>query len=257
MADTQDNKLIKKKRIVALCSLAVVLCVVAFLTYFLAVRFSRIASSGVEFRDFINSYGTFGIFIAVALQVIQVFVALIPGEIIEVGMGYAYGWLGGTLVCLGGVALGSALIFSLVKKFGIRFVELFVSVEKINDLKFIKDEHRLHQLIFALFFIPGTPKDLLTYFIGLTKMTLSEFLTITMFARIPTIVSSTVGGNLIEGGHYIKAVVLFAVTALISFAGIKLYDIIVKKIKAKAENGKKAIKRAIHNRKDKRNKLKD
>ncbi len=250
MANEDDKKLIKRKRAVALCSFAALLCVIAFLTYFLAVRFSKIAASGVEFREFIQGYGAFGIFIAVFLQIIQVLVALIPGEIIEVGMGYAYGWLGGTMVCLVGVALGSALIFLLVKKFGIKFIELFVSVNKINELRFINNERKLHRLTFILFLIPGTPKDLLTYFIGLTRMTLSEFLTITLFARIPSVVSSTIGGNLIEGGHYIKAVVLFVVTAIISFIGIKVHDIIIKKIKTRAEKGKLAIKKAINNRKN-------
>ena len=88
---------------------------IAFLTYFLAVRFMKIASSDVEFRDFIQSYGAFGIFVAIGLQVIQVFIALIPGEVVEIGLGFAYGWFGGTLVCLIGVGIGSALIFLLVK----------------------------------------------------------------------------------------------------------------------------------------------
>jgi uncharacterized membrane protein YdjX (TVP38/TMEM64 family) len=110
-----------------------------------------------------------------------------------------------------------------------------MSSDKINDLKIINSEKRLHTLTFFLYFIPGTPKDLLTYFFGLTRMTLKEFLAITIFARIPTVVSSTFGGNLISSGHYIKAVVLFVVVAFLSLLGLNLYRGMMKKLKKKYE----------------------
>ena len=229
-----EKTLLKRKRIFALISFAVLLCVISFLTYFLIVRFSKIAKTGEEFRDFIKGYGTYGAFVAIGIQVVQVFVALIPGEFVEIGMGYAYGWFEATLFSLVGVAIGSSLIFLLVKKFGIRFVEIFVSRDKINELKFIRSEERLKRLTFILFFIPGTPKDLLTYFIGLTRMSLKDFFGITLFARIPSVVSSTIGGNFIGEKRYIEAVVLFIITGIVSLLGIKLYNVLLKKIKEKA-----------------------
>lgn len=250
MPDTKDDKkLLKRKRIVALLSLAAVLCLVSFLTYFLAIRFSKIAKSGEEFRDFIQSYGAWGSIVAVGIQVLQVFIALIPGEFVEIGMGYAYGWFEATLLCLVGVAIGSAMIFMLVKRFGVRFVEIFVSTDKINQLKFISSEKRLHRFTFILFFIPGTPKDLVTYFIGLTRMTLKDFLGITLFARIPSLVSSTVGGNFIGEGKYLHALVLLAVTAFVSLIGLKLYNMILKKIEQRAKRqGKKKFHLHMHRR---------
>lgn len=250
MPDTKDDKkLLKRKRIVALLSLAAVLCLVSFLTYFLAIRFSKIAKSGEEFRDFIQSYGAWGSIVAVGIQVLQVFIALIPGEFVEIGMGYAYGWFEATLLCLVGVAIGSAMIFMLVKRFGVRFVEIFVSTDKINQLKFISSEKRLNRFTFILFFIPGTPKDLVTYFIGLTRMTLKDFLGITLFARIPSLVSSTVGGNFIGEGKYLHALVLLAVTAFVSLIGLKLYNMILKKIEQRAKRqGKKKFHLHMHRR---------
>ena len=234
MDNADEKKVQKRKRIVAFSSLAILILVIGFLTYFLAIRFCKIASSGVEFTDYIKGFGPFGIIVAIGLQIIQVFIALIPGEFIEVGMGYAYGWFGGALMCLCGVTIGSAFIFQLVKKYGIKFVELFVSTEKINALKIINDEQKLRRITFILFFIPGTPKDLMTYFIGLTRMTFSEFIAITIFARIPSIVSSTLGGNFIEDGKYINALVLFLITAVVSIGGIKIYDFILQRIRAKS-----------------------
>ncbi|MBQ4631692.1 MAG: TVP38/TMEM64 family protein [Clostridia bacterium] len=253
MQSEKSNKLKRKKRIIALLSLAVVLLLMVFLAYFVVVKFFSHAKSGEEFREFIQGYGGYGFLVAIALQIIQVFIALIPGEAVEIGLGYAFGWFNGTLLCLVGVAIGSALIFLLTKKFGLRLVELFVSTEKINELKFINTEEKMKRFTFIVFFIPGTPKDLLTYFVGLTRMSLGEFLTITMFARIPSVVSSTVGGNFIGDGKYVEAVVLFVITAIISLLGLKLYNIFIKKMKVKAKKGKEIIK----NIKAKRIKLKN
>ncbi len=242
-----EKNLLRRKRIVAVLSLAAVLCLVSFLTYFLAIRFSKIAKSGEEFRDFIQSYGAWGTVVAVGIQVLQVFVALIPGEFVEIGMGYAYGWFEATLLCLLGVAIGSSMIFMLVKRFGVRFVEIFVSTDKINKLRFISSEEKLNRFTFILFFIPGTPKDLITYFIGLTRMTLKDFLGITIFARIPSLVSSTVGGNFIGEGKYLHALVLLAVTAVVSLIGLKLYNMVLKKLEQRAKrHGKKKFHLHIH-----------
>lgn len=233
------NKLKKRKKLFAVISVCVVFLIALFLSYFLIVKFSKIAKTGEEFRDYIQSFGAWGVFVAVGIQILQVFIALIPGEFVEIGMGYAYGWLYGTLLSLFGVAIGSAMIFILIKKYGIRLVEIFVSTDKINKLKFIESEEKLNRLTFILFFIPGTPKDLLTYFVGLTRMTLKDFLGITLFARIPSVISSTVGGNFIGDGKYIEAVVLFMVTGVVSLLGIRIYRSILAKVEVKVKKRRK------------------
>ena len=80
-----------------------------------------------------------------------------------------------------------------------------------------------------MFLIPGTPKDLLTYIVPLTRMKLSEFLCITLIARIPSVVSSTAGGALFGNGNYISGIILLLITGLISVGGICLYNFIMKK----------------------------
>ena len=84
-------------------------------------------------------------------------------------------------------------------------------------------------LIFLLFFIPGTPKDLLTYFVGLTDIKLVNFLLLSLIARIPSVLSSTFGGHLIGEGRYSGAVLLYAAVGTISLLGIFLYNYIIKK----------------------------
>jgi uncharacterized membrane protein YdjX (TVP38/TMEM64 family) len=231
---------LKRRRIIAVVSLAVVLLLFMGATWFLFKWFRMFQDEPAAFKEFIDSYGWKGRFIALGIQALQVVISLIPGELVEIGMGYTYGAVEGTLLCLAGVALASSLIFLLVKWLGVRLVELFVSREKIDQLRFINSEKKLKRLIFLLFFIPGTPKDLFTYFIGLTRIRLHEFLIISLIARIPTVVSSTLGGNMIQEREYGKAVLLFLITGAVSLLGIWLYNFIVNKKNAYRER-KKAL----------------
>lgn len=233
MKKTKDLNL-KTKRLIAIISLLIAAGVFYLVAHFAVFRFIS-SSDGIGFKEFIEGYGFTGVFVALGIQFLQVFIALIPGEFVEVGLGYAFGAVGGTLLCLLGVGLASSLIFFLVKRWGIRVVELFVSTEKINSLSLINSEKRLKRLVFALFLIPGTPKDLLTYIVPLTRIKLSEFLVISLIARIPSVVSSTVGGHLFEDGKYLEGIVLLVVTMAVSLLGLFIYNKITVKYKEKRD----------------------
>ncbi len=237
---SKEEKLtLKRKRIIAIISLAAVIGIMGIMTYIVIDRFRSMGASAESFEAFIEGYGWWGRFVAIGIQFLQVFIALIPGEFVEVGLGLAFGAVEGTVICLAGVALASATVFALVKKWGIKVAELFVDINKINSLKFINSEKKLNYLVFILFLIPGTPKDLLTYVVPLTRMKMSEFLVISMIARIPSVVSSTIGGNLFGDGKYLQGILLLVITGVISLVGLKIYDIITKKYAVKKAANKK------------------
>ena len=91
------------------------------------------------------------------------------------------------------------------------------------SLKFMQSSRRLDLLVFILFLIPGSPKDILTYFVGLTPMKLSRFLVLSSIARIPSVISSTVGGAALGAQNYGFAIAVAVVTVAVSGAGILLY----------------------------------
>lgn len=218
-------------------SLAVVAVLVVLATVFIAGWLSSFSQD--DFRSYIQSFGPMGWLVLLGLQFLQVFIALIPGELLETAAGYAFGPVIGTLICYVGVAAASALVFTLTRRFGVKLVEVFVSREKINELRFINTARKRNTLIFLLFFIPGTPKDLLTYFVGLTDIKLSTFLLISMVARIPSVLSSTVGGHLLGEGQYGGAIWLYGITGIVSLLGILIYNTIVKR-RQKANNDQQA-----------------
>ena len=102
-------------------------------------------------------------------------------------------------------------------------MELFFPKEKIENLKFLQDSRRLNLMVFLIFFIPGTPKDVLCYCVGLTKMKLPTWVLITATARIPSVITSTIGGDALGLGAHGFAAAVFAATLALSAVGLLIY----------------------------------
>ena len=217
----------RKRKILAGISIIVVAALIVLLTLFIWNWLRSFSQD--DFRDYIQSFGPLGWLVLLGLQFLQVFIALIPGELLETAAGYAFGPWMGTAICYVGVGLASSLIFGLTRRYGVKLVEMFVDRERINELRFLNTERKRNNLIFLLYFIPGTPKDLLTYFVGLTDIKLSTFLVLSMIARIPSVISSTFGGHLLGEERYTGAIILYGITGLLSALGLLGYNIYLKK----------------------------
>lgn len=175
-----------------------------------------------EFKAYIDGIGVFGWFVTLGIQLLQIFIAFIPGEPVELMLGFVWGpWIG-LLTCLLGIFIGTLVIFLLVKRFGRPFVRKIVGDKDLSTYKFLSDPKKIDLTVFVLFFIPGTPKDALTYIAPLAPIKPARYLLIATLARIPSVITSTLLGDSIAEGEYLIAVIVFAVTALISVIGIIL-----------------------------------
>ena len=183
----------------------------------------RLASEPEQFRQWVDGYGPWGRVVYMGLVILQILAAFIPGEPLEIAGGYVFGAAEGTLLCLAADAVGSALVFFLVRKFGVKLVRLFFSQEKLDAVGFLKSSPRRTLLFLIVFMVPGTPKDLLCYFGGLTDMKLPVLILIASLGRIPSVVTSTVGGNALGTKQYGFAAAVLVVTLLVSLAGLYLY----------------------------------
>lgn len=195
----------------------------------------KLQAFGDEFRAWVADRGIWGRIVFVLLIVLQVVLAVIPGEPFEFAAGYAFGWLEGTLLCMLGIVIGSAIIFALVRKFGKPFVNLFFPDKKLEDLSFLRNGEKVGIVTFLLMFLPGTPKDLLSYAAGLTNMKLWVWLLIVAIARIPSVITSTISGDAVNGNKFLTAAVVYGATLLLSGAGLLIYKWYCKK--HKPENG--------------------
>lgn len=213
----------KAKKYIAAASIAVFVLLTLAIAWFIGRPMLRFVSEPERFRAWVNSGGAMSRLYFLGMQILQVFFAVIPGEPMEFGAGYAFGAVEGTLLCLIGTTAGSMIIYFFVRRFGVRAVEIFFSREKIESLHFLRSEHKRNTLMFLLMLIPGTPKDLLSYFAPLTGTAPWTWLWITTVARIPSIVTSTIGGSALGVQNYVFAAIALGVTLLISGAGLLIY----------------------------------
>lgn len=225
----------KSKKIVSIVSVVIMLGLWAAVFFFIGKPFVENLRNPEQFRLWVDSKGVVGKLIFVGMTALQVIVSIIPGEPFEIAAGYAFGFWEGTLLSEIGILIGSALVFVFVKHVGIKAVEAFFPPEKIESLKFLQDTDKLRVTVFILFFIPGTPKDILTYFVGLTKMKLAEWLVITGVARLPSLITSTLAGSAVGNENYKIAIMVFALTAVVSIAGMVIYKKYLDKKNAKTD----------------------
>lgn len=223
----------KEQKIIGISSIAVFIMFSVCMLIFIGLPIVRTARNPDEFRAWIESMGVWGKLGYVAICFLQVLVAIIPGGPIEVAGGYAFGHVEATVLSTIGLGLGSITVFLLVRKFGIKLLEVFFSKEKIEELDFLKTTRQRDLLILLLFLIPGTPKDLLCFFCGLTDMKLWVFFLMAVFGRIPAAWISSIGGSAAGEKSYTIAVVIILIIVVFTLCGIVAYKRIIKKGKEK------------------------
>jgi uncharacterized membrane protein YdjX (TVP38/TMEM64 family) len=223
--EVMDKHTLKKNRRFA-AIIAFYMAAAALVTFLLWPYISRfeVPAFRREVSERVASLGPAGYLLLFGVQIFQIVVAFIPGEPVELLSGILYGIPGGFILCVAGCVAGSALVFTLARRLGARFAVSLFNPEKSGRYAFLRDSRKIKLIVFLLFLIPGTPKDMLTYLAGLSHIRLGQFLLLANFARIPSIISSVViGATLWEGDWKISALV-FALTALIGVLGIFYKD---------------------------------
>lgn len=213
----------KHKKIIYLIAVVIFIVFMAAVGYFVGKPMVALAEDPQAFRAWVDASGMMGRLLFVGMVVLQVVVAFIPGEPIELAAGYAFGFLEGSLLTLSGFVLGSWLVFALVRRFGVKLVEVFFPQNKLNEIKFLQNPKKTKVISFLLMLIPGTPKDMLSYFAGLTKLTTWEWITIVTVGRLPSLITSTITGAAAGEKNYVLSAVSLGVTLVISLAGIWYY----------------------------------
>ncbi len=172
---------------------------------------------GVErLVDRVQSAGPLGVLMILGLQLVQIIVAFIPGEVVQMAAGVMYGpWLG-TLVILVGCVISSAIVYKLVDKLGAPFVQSMVSTEHLEKFHSFEASGKLDVVVFILFVIPAMPKDVFTYLVPLTDMPFKRFLVLSNTARIPGILISTFIASGLAEGNIVSSVILAVVFGIIA-----------------------------------------
>ncbi len=174
--------------------------------------------------DDVRNAGPLGFLILLAMQFMQIVVAFIPGEVVQMAAGMMYGpWLGAAVVLLGCI-ISSAFVFAVVHRLGAPFVRDMVPTKYLDKFNAFEESGKLSIVVFILFLIPAMPKDTFTYLVPLTNMRMRDFLVLSNVGRIPGIVISTYAANGLVDGNIKQSLIIFAVVAVIAIVAIVFRD---------------------------------
>jgi uncharacterized membrane protein YdjX (TVP38/TMEM64 family) len=182
--------------------------------------------------DFVNSFGPLSVVIFIGLQILQVIVAPIPGEVNGFIGGYLYGPVLGTLYSTIGLTIGSWIAFVLARWLGLPFVEKVINPRIIQKYDYFM-EHRGILITFILFLIPGFPKDALSYMIGLSHMKTSTFLIICTAGRLLGTLMLSISGNCARNDQNIAVAAILGISALIVILAYYYHDELLKLVRKK------------------------
>lgn len=199
--------------------IVIVVCIAALLIFGLVrviAPYLKLFHNSSLIREWIMGFGKFSILAYVILHTVIVVSCLVPGEVIQAAGGYLFGTFGGTGLSLVGLLAGSIITFLIGRLFGENLLEKVLPQKHFLKMKSLVNKPQNRIVIFALYLIPGIPKDILGYVSGITSIKMKEFAVICIVARIPGVVMSTFfGANLYHKNYKILVIMGICVLVLL------------------------------------------
>jgi uncharacterized membrane protein YdjX (TVP38/TMEM64 family) len=140
-------------------------------------------------RAYIASYGKWGIFLFILLQILQVVITPISHYTTSLMGGFLYGPLWGGVYNWIGRIIGHFIAFILARKFGRQIIKRFVDEETLSKFEYLVkgDEKTLwsrSMVLFLMIFLPFFPDDELSYLCGLADFKFRYFIIITLLGHL-------------------------------------------------------------------------
>lgn len=184
-------------------------------------------------RSLVGKNKFLSVLVYILMQIIQIVIFIIPGDIINATGGFIFNIAIGSLLSFIGVIIGSILVFYISRFLGYNFVNKFVKKEKLDKIVSFFESNTGFVSLFIFCNLPFVPKDVLMYGAGLTPLKPFKTLSIYCLSRIPGIIIwNSMGANL-----YNQSILGIIITLAALLAFLLLIVIIKKKI-----DGNKIIK---------------
>jgi uncharacterized membrane protein YdjX (TVP38/TMEM64 family) len=222
---SKDNLFIKILALVGF-PLLIVTIVLAFIFNFNTIV--GLFKNSESIKTLLSQWGIFAPLVFIGLQILQVVVFIIPGEVTQLAGGYLFGTVMGSIYSIVGIVIGSGINFYLGRLLGIPFVKALFKEDQIGKFESLTSTSKSKNIttitIFVLFLIPGFPKDIVTYFAGLTPMAFPLFLLVSGIGRLPGILVSTVIGDAAAGKNWPLVIIVSVIAAGLFITGYLLKD---------------------------------
>lgn len=133
-----------------------------------------ILSNREMFQEWIGEFGALAPIITILFIILEVVIAPIPGLVPSISAGFIFGTISGAIYTFIGNIIGTLLLFYLSRKFG-RFLILKL-IDKEKLCKYEKIVEKREKFLFALYFFPVFPLDIVTAAIGLSSIRFRNFM---------------------------------------------------------------------------------
>lgn len=163
--------------------------------------------------SWVEGHGFLGPLAFIFLQVLQIVLAPIPGQIVGGVGGFLFSWWGVLWTCIG-TAIGGFIVFWLSRKFGRPLVEKIVKKDSLDKFDFIFNNNTSF-ILFVIFLIPGLPDDIICYLAGLTNISLKKLVTLFVIGRLPAIIIINYLGSGIGEENLAPVVVISVIVAIV------------------------------------------
>lgn len=161
----------------------------------------RFFSNKNQVSALVTSFGVFAPLVFMGLQILQILLAPIPGELTGFVGGYLFGAAWGFLYSSIGLSIGSLLAFLISRRLGLPFVRRFIGEELMSKFDYLM-EHQGAFFSFLFFLIPGMPKDYFCYLLGLSPMHIFTFFIVSSVGRIPGTLLLSLQGHAVRSEDY-------------------------------------------------------
>lgn len=193
---------------------------------------SRWFSQRDQLKEAVEQGGVLAILAFIGVQVLQVVVAAIPGEIVQIAAGYLFGTLLGAGYLLVGLIIGALIAFFAARVLGYPLLKIFVPGAKRERLLHIISRGESELVIFVLFLLPGLPKDALTYVAGASPINPWRFLVISTLGRLPALVVSCYIGASLGRDNLLAVAIVSTVSVLLILLGMVYRERIISKVRS-------------------------
>lgn len=176
----------------------------------------NILSDKEAIRSYITSWGIAAPLVFMAIQILQVIFAPIPGEATGFVGGFVFGTFAGFVYSTIGLSLGSVINFWIGRLLGNKFIRRIIPQKQMNQMhNLVRGQGAI--VLFILFLFPGFPKDYLCLFLGVSDIPFKLFLIMATIGRMPGTMALSVQGASLYEQQYVLMSIIMALCVLCAY----------------------------------------
>ena len=198
----------RKELAVSVIKLLLLVAVVFSIPLYLLIFKRDLIASFEDLQDvitYIESHGRESVLFYLGLEIMQLVVSVLPGQVFQIAAGYIFGVIPGMIYTLIGALAGTTLTYGISYILGRDAINLLMGPEKTEYYIERLNSKKAYIIVFLLFLIPGLPKDTITYFAGASNIRFKPFLLLSLLGRMPAMTGSILIGHMYRNGNTIGA----------------------------------------------------